>query len=271
MKRKDVFVSAIKGIITGITTWINNMSVASVILSLNSYENVIKGLSNSKNKKNQELWYVTIPLLFSICLGLLGGHKLMNMFLKRYQLQTIILFIGLFIGGIKVVFTKKKLNLNKKNIYIPIVIILISVLFIILTNNKSITVENNIIKTIVLGLLAGISILLPGTSILSSKINCNYTTIINSLTNITKNKNSLTIILFLIVVLITILLISKIIAKLINKNKNNLYISLCSLIVVSIIILISEIKPTTLNFVNVFTSILAFLWGYIFAKNVERE
>ena len=57
--------------------------------------------------------------------------------------------------------------------------------------------------------------------------------------------------------------------KAIDLNKNNTYIALCSCMIISIVLLIIEIKPVAINFVSVFTSILAFLWGYIFAKNVK--
>lgn len=271
MKKKDVFVSTIKGLIAGIALWINNMSIASIILSTNSYDHVVEGLSNVRKKNNKDLWYVTVPLLIGICIGLLAGHHTISFFLKKWQLQTIILFVGLFVGGIRVIFAKQKLDLNRKNIFIPIIVLFIAIMWIIFMKNKSFDIENNILYALILGLISGISILVPGMSVVTSNIKHGYATMIKILNNLVSLNDCIVLIVFTIVCIMTLILFSKIVKLSINKNKNNTYIALCSCILANVIILIAGIKPVTINFLNIFTSILAFLWGYLFAKNVERE
>lgn len=271
MKKKDVFVSTIKGLITGIVSWVNNMSIASMILSVSSYEHVIDSFSNIRKKNNKDLWYVTIPILLGICFGLLAGYHLISFLLKRCQLQTIILFVGLFVGGIRVLFAKQKLILNKKNIFVSIMIITIGIVLIVFLKNINLAIKNNFLNSMVLGFITGISILIPGVSAITSNIKNGYTPIIDSLKHISLFKHFIIVIVFIIVCIITLVLLAKVIKVLMNKNKNNTYIALCSCMIISIVLLIIEIKPVAINFVSVFTSILAFLWGYIFAKNVERE
>ena len=71
--------------------------------------------------------------------------------------------------------------------------------------------------------------------------------------------------------------------KIIIRNKNEKiyyliikYQKISSLIflggiLASISVLILSIGKFTLNFVNIFTSILTFLWGFILIKNLEKE
>lgn len=271
MKKKDVFVSTIKGFITGIVSWINNMSIASMILSVSSYNHVVDSFSDIRKKDNKDLWCVTIPILLGICFGLLAGYHLISFLLKNCQLQTIILCVGLFIGGIRVLFTKQKLCLNKKNLLLSIIIITVGIVFIAFFNDKHFVIQNSILNALVLGIITGVSVLIPGVSAISSNIKNGYNPIIDSLRHIFIFKNCTIIIVFILVCIITLILLAKAIKVLMNKNSNNTYIALCSCMLISIVLLIIEIRSVTFNFVNIFTSILAFLWGYLFAKNVERE
>lgn len=273
MKRKDVFVSTIKGLITGIVSWVNGISVATMLLSVSSYNDFLNGLSNIniKKKDNKLLWYVTIPIIIGICLGLLAGFHLVIFFWNKYQLQTIILFVGLFIGGIRIVYNKQKLSLNKKSIFIPVSILIVSILLIFYMNNINITIKNSILSTAILGIITGISFLIPGASASAKHINNGYNELLNAIKHINSVNNCVLIIIFVIVCLLVLILLSKIIKRLIDKNKNNSYLALCTLMIVNIILLIIQIKPFSITFINIFTSILAFLWGFIFAKNVERE
>ena len=270
MKKKDVFVSTIKGIITGISLWINNISIGSMLFSASSYENVIKGYSNINKKNNKELWYVCIPIMIGICLGLLGGFDLISYFYKKYNLQTNMLFIGFFIGGIRTIAKSQKLHINKKNAFIPLIIITISMMLITLLESQTITIKNNLLNTLVIGIITGISVLIPSFTTLITNIKGGYSNVLNAL-KISSLNDILIILIFLLSFTLIIVIIAKIIKLLLDKNKNNTYIAISSFVLLNAVILALQIKSFNISFVNIFTSILAFLWGYIFAKNVERE
>ena len=270
MKKKDVFVTTIKGLITGISLWISNISIASMLFSASSYNNVVNGFS-SINKKNKELWYVAIPFIIAICFGLLAGFHLIDYFINKFQFQTIMLFIGFFIGGIVVVLKNNKIHFSKHNLFIPLIVVTLSLLFITFLSDDVLIIKNKLLQSSLIGLISGISVLIPSFSYLTHNISGKYEVVLNSLKHFNSFNDFLVIFLFVVVFIISLLLISRIIKKLLLINKNNLYLFIASLVLVNVIILILTIKPFTINFVTIFTSILAFLWGYIFAKNVEKE
>lgn len=270
MKKKDVFVSTIKGLITGISLWINNISIGSMLFSASSYDSLVKGFSNIRKKDNKDLWYICIPIIIGICLGLLAGFNLISYCLNKYQLQANILFIGFFIGGIRVISKKKKLRLDKKNTFIPLIVITISMILIIVLENRMFLIKNNLLNTTCLGIITGISLFIPSFTSFTSNIQNGYKVVIKAL-KLSSLNDVLLIIVFVITFILIVLLLAKLMNALLKKNENNTYLIISSLVLVNVIILIMQIKPFTINFVNIFTSVLAFLWGYIFAKNVERE
>src|SRR5699024_5280895 len=90
-------------------------------------------------------------------------------------------------------------------------------------------------------------------------------------TNVFSLDNILAIIVFILILIIAIILLAKFIYYLIGKYKNLSYLVLLGGISSSIVILILEIGKFTISFVNIFASILTFLWGYILIKNLEKE
>lgn len=271
MKTKDIFVSTIKGIITGIATLIPSISPAAIILSISAYDNLIEGISNIGNKNNKKLSYVAIPLIIGMIIGLIVGSHLVNYFFTNFKTQTILLFVGLILGGIRVIKEKKKLSYNKKDLFTSTIILLLSIILIIIFKDKTLTLKNNeIINILLTPFIIGLSLIIPGLSLFTIHIEKGYTNLLNIFKSINSIHNILLIIISIAVLTITVILITKIINKLIKKYQKT-YQILCNLMLISIIVLISQIGKINLNFVTIFTSILSLLWGYIFAKNVERE
>ena len=272
MERKDIFVSTIKGIITGIASLIPGVSTASVVLSVSAYDSFIESIHNISRKDNKVMLFVTIPLIIGLFLGLIGGLHLIDYFWNKFRPQTIFLFVGLVLGGIRVVFVKQKLNFNKKVAFVFIVIgVLFAGMYYFSKNITILAKTDSLSNIIILGIITGFAILVPGVSLITLKVRNNYIYIIELLKHFTNSSNIVNLLVFIVVTMITIFIISKTIYKLTNGNRKNSYIVLCSLMFASVIISLLQLNKFTFNFVTIFTSLLAFLWGFIFAKNVERE
>lgn len=269
MEKKDGFLSTIKGFITGIATLIPGISPASIVLSLNSYDDIVESLNKKKDKR---LKLVTIPFIIGIVIGLLSGSHLVDFFYNKYRVQTIMLFTGLVIGGIRVLYSSKKIEISKNNIFIFIIMFILMLgSYFLFRNVEFFEHGNRIINIIVLGVISGISLLIPPISLASIHTVGKYNYLVDAINNLTSFSNIMIVIIFIIVTLIVFVIISKLIYQLFKRNKNRTYISLFSLMFTSVIISIFHIKSITVAFVPIFTSILAFLWGYILAKNIEKE
>lgn len=257
MKKRDSFIYLAKGVITGILSNVKHISPSSLILSLNGYEETVKGISNPKKNKNSFIM-ASIPLLFGIIIGYIAMNSYIDKLWPKYSEQIIFLFIGLLLGGIKVITKKQKLKFDKKNIIISVLVLIIGITLLILTKDKTISIKNNTINALISSLLINISLIIPGASIITGKLNIFKT-------------NTITVIIAIITTILVLFALSNIMNYFLKKNKNGTYILLCTLTLLNLIYLIMQIDKFKLGFTNLFTTLLALLWGYIFAKNVEKE
>lgn len=280
MEKKDGFVSIVKGVITGIASLIPGMSPASCITSLSSYDKFIAGISSifKKNKTKQEatenkkiLLLLVLPIMIGIVIGLIAGDHLISYFLGKYKAQTMFLFIGLLVGGFVLIVKKQKTNISKNNLLAFLIsLILVFTLYFIL-NKYTITIPKNIIP-LVGGILTALTLLVPSIS-LSYIYNLldKYDYIVSSALSLSSFKDVLVVLTFVVVFLLSLILIAKIISYLLKHFKSKCYAVICSLIILSVVVVILNIGKFTISFVNIFTTILAFLWGYLLAKNIEKE
>ena len=280
MQKKDGFVSIIKGFITGIASLVPGVSPSSCIVSFSSYENFIKGLSSVlKKEKNKEtkqenkkiLLLVTIPIIIGIIIGLIAGNHLIEYFLGKYRPQTIFLFVGVITGGLILTIKKNKSKKLKATIPTFLITLVISFVIYFILSKQKITIPTIILPT-VSGLLTAIIILIPSISLsyIYSLLD-RYNYIVSSALSLSNIKDVLVVLTFIVVLILSLILIAKLISYLLKKHKEVCYSVICALMILSIVVMILKVGRFTISFVNIFTTILAFLWGYLLAKNVEKE
>ena len=98
-----------------------------------------------------------------------------------------------------------------------------------------------------------------------------YNYIVSSALSLSNIKDVLVVLTFIVVLILSLILIAKLISYLLKKHKEVCYSVICALMILSIVVMILKVGRFTISFVNIFTTILAFLWGYLLAKNVEKE
>ncbi len=273
MKKKESFLSFVKGAITGIGTLLPGISSGALLVSLSTYENFVESLRNIFKKNNKGLYLVVIPLILGLIAGLIGGVHLTSYFLEKFRPQTVFLFIGLIAGGYMLTIRKHKIKARKKSALLFLTVFIVTILlYIFCLDNISIGSGSSIFSLILSGILTGLAILVPGLAASNLyQFLGNYEYILSSLKNISSVSNFITVLIFIITILVTIILLARLIYYLLKKHKEISYIVIAALLASSVVLAILELDKFTINFVNIFTSILTFLWGYIFAKNVEKE
>ena len=102
-----------------------------------------------------------------------------------------------------------------------------------------------------------------------------YEKIMATISHLTTFKNIgqdlIIITVFGIGVLLGILFMAKLITKLIEKNEVRTYFAIMGFVLSSIVVLLIEIGNFKFNFTNIATSILAFLWGYLLSRAIDKE
>ena len=260
MKLKDSFLSLIKGGILGIASLVPGVSLGSNLLAVGVYEHITEAISNLFKKNNKKLFLVVIPLIIGLTAGTLAGFKLVRYCIENFQMPTIFLFVGFLFGALKLIAKKKDNIFSWKNVIITIGCgLLLFCIQFFLFENIALSNFQNILGVVLLSFMTGLFIFVPSFSGLDAIFSAVF-----------KLSSPLETLLFFIILILIIIALAKILYFLISKKTLAMYLFLSGGLIASIINLLFKVN-FTFDFVNIFTSILAFLWGYILVKNLEKE
>ncbi len=254
----------LKGFIIGIAKILPGVSGSMLAISLNVYERLLGIIADIKTTTKKEFKF-----LFSILTGALVGISFLSgsvkWFLNNFYFPTMLLFIGLIIGGLpEIVNIIKNKWKNKKNI---IIFILSFTFSYILANLGTINIKNinNILMYFLLGLIEAFSSIIPGISGTAIYISLGvYETILDFFSNIFNFHYFKFGIFFTIGLLSGIIIIAKTITYLLKKYKLETYYAIFGFMISSIIIMIKESVANISNKVINGLTTLEILCGFIF-------
>ena len=280
MRPKDCLILFIKGFILGVANVIPGVSGGTLAVSLGLYERVLECVTTLFKKFKENLTFI-MPIALGIGVAILSISKLVTYALTNFKAQTIFLFVGLIFGGISLIMKKVKGQKSFFNICVLcIVFIFVLGLNFVKTDTFSISFTNmNIIDYVLLalvGFIASSAMVIPGISgSFVLMVFGYYEKIMATISHLTTFKNIgqdlIIITVFGIGVLLGILFMAKLITKLIEKNEVRTYFAIMGFVLSSIVVLLIEIGNFKFNFTNIATSILAFLWGYLLSRAIDKE
>lgn len=280
MRPKDCLILFIKGFILGVANVIPGVSGGTLAVSLGLYERVLECVTTLFKKFKENLTFI-MPIALGIGVAILSTSKLVTYALTNFKAQTIFLFVGLIFGGISLIMKKVKGQKSFFNICVLcIVFIFVLGLNFVKTDTFSISFTNmNIIDYVLLalvGFIASSAMVIPGISgSFVLMVFGYYEKIMATISHLTTFKNIgqdlIIITVFGIGVLLGILFMAKLITKLIEKNEVRTYFAIMGFVLSSIVVLLIEIGNFKFNLTNIATSILAFLWGYLLSRAIDKE
>ncbi len=280
MRPKDCLILFIKGFILGVANVIPGVSGGTLAVSLGLYERVLECVTTLFKKFKENLTFI-MPIALGIGVAILSTSKLVTYALTNFKAQTIFLFVGLIFGGISLIMKKVKGQKSFFNICVLcIVFIFVLGLNFVKTDTFSISFTNmKIIDYVLLalvGFIASSAMVIPGISgSFVLMVFGYYEKIMATISHLTTFKNIgqdlIIITVFGIGVLLGILFMAKLITKLIEKNEVRTYFAIMGFVLSSIVVLLIEIGNFKFNFTNIATSILAFLWGYLLSRAIDKE
>lgn len=280
MRPKDCLILFIKGFILGVANVIPGVSGGTLAVSLGLYERGLECVTTLFKKFKENLTFI-MPIALGIVVAILSTSKLVTYALTNFKAQTIFLFVGLIFGGISLIMKKVKGQKSFFNICVLcIVFIFVLGLNFVKTDTFSISFTNmKIIDYVLLalvGFIASSAMVIPGISgSFVLMVFGYYEKIMATISHLTTFKNIgqdlIIITVFGIGVLLGILFMAKLITKLIEKNEVRTYFAIMGFVLSSIVVLLIEIGNFKFNFTNIATSILAFLWGYLLSRAIDKE
>ena len=239
----------LKGFIIGIAKIIPGVSGALIAISFGIYEKAIKAISNFfENPINNFLFLFPIGLGVLLSISLTSG--LILYFINNYYFPTILLFIGLIMGGIPSLIDN--INIKKvKFIHILILTLSFSTVFLIsLVNGQHFFVETsneliNFLLFFMIGFIDALTMIIPGISgtAVMMLLGC-YDTLLQFLSNlisieaILSNFNN--VLGYSLGIVLCVIILSKVMTYLFDKKKEYMYCGILGFTLSSVLSLFFE-------------------------------
>lgn len=265
----------LKGMIIGIANIIPGVSGGTLMITLGLYEEIINTISHFfKNfKKNLKL---IIPLGMGMVLSILLLSKLISVCLENYPFPTTMLFIGLILGGIPLIW--KKTSSAKKNVgnwLVFLITFAIVVIFAFLKSGDYVIDLNSLtivgyITLFIIGMVSAATMVIPGISgSFVLMLLGYYEPIVNTIKNLTNfslfTHNFLILAPFGIGIIVGIVLVAKLIEYLLNKYPVKTYYGVLGFVLASLVAIIKPILGINPSILELVISVLLVVGGGIVA------
>lgn len=268
---------AVKGFIIGVANIIPGVSGGTLAITLGIYEKLIGIISHFFKNIKENIKFL-LPIIIGAVLSILILSNVISYSLEEFPLPTTLLFIGLILGGLPMLFGKIKKG-PKKGRQINLLIFLITFSIVAIfgfmnTGNAAVDLSNlNLIDYILLfivGMIAAATMIIPGISGSFMLMLLGYykpiIDTIKTLSNFNDIGHCLTILIpFGIGVVVGIVLIAKIIEILLEKFPIKTYYGIIGFVLASIITIFIPLTKVAVTVPSVIVGIILLLLGGVVA------
>ena len=272
---KDNLLIMLKGFVLGIANIIPGVSGGTLAITLGIYEKLIETISHFKSKIKENFKFLLF-LVLGIGISLLVCSNIVSFCLDKYPFATILLFIGIIIGGVPKLLKKVKNTFNISNLIIFLITFALVMLMTFLSvKDNSVSLESlNAIKIIILffsGFIASASMLLPGISgsFVLMLIGF-YEPIINSIKDLTRFNNLTHNIIILtsmgIGIIVGIIVAAKVIEWLLKKYEVKTYYGILGFVIASIISIFITALSYSVGIIQVMVGVILLIIGIMISR-----
>ncbi len=247
-----------KGFLIGLGKIIPGVSGGMLAISLGIYEKSIRAISDFFQDIKNNFKFLLI-LGIGITSSIVLGSNIIKYFLNNHYLPTMLLFIGIIIGGIPSLYFKIKNNFSYKQfflVFIPIIL-----LFTFSLNDVYVNIDtNNKINVFLLGILDSITMIIPGISgtAILMLLNC-YDEIIEAISIVNLN----IVIPFFFGIVIGSIAVIKMVAYFLKNHEISSYFVIFGLAVLSILLLLFQLFQDSYSLFEVLNGVLFMILGII--------
>lgn len=281
---KEKLILFIKGIVLGVAFVIPGVSGGTLAVLLGIYEELIEAASNFyKNMVNFKKYFMyLLPIGLGIIFSVAVFAKLIKFGLEKSPIITILIFLGMIIGGIPALVRNvkgTKINLKDMTLMLVGLIIVISMLIFHKSNSNVVLTNMSItgyITLLLVGAIAAVTMVVPGISgSFTLMLIGYYEPILNLVNDITSFKNLgpnlILIFIFMLGVFIGIIFISKIIEWCLKHYKRETYYAIIGFVLSSIISVIYEVSKFPFNLTHLIIGIVLLVINTVLVYKVFDE
>lgn len=281
---KEKLVLFLKGIVLGVAFVIPGVSGGTLAVLMGIYEQLIEASSNFyKSIDNFKKYFMyLLPIGLGIVFSVGVFAKIIKYGLDKAPIITILIFLGMIIGGIPSLARNvkgTKINLKDMTLMLVGLIIVITMMLFHKSNSNVVLTNMNYIGYITLflvGMIAAVTMVVPGISgSFTLMLLGYYEPVINLVNDITslKNLNTNLILMgvFLLGVFLGIIFISKIIEWCLKHYKRETYYCIIGFVLSSVISVIYEVCKFPFNLTHLIIGIVLLIINTIFVYKVFDE
>ena len=273
---KEKLILILKGIIIGAGKIIPGVSGGMLAITLNVYDKGIKAISDFfKDIKGNLTFLCTIGI--GILISIISVSKVIKYSLDLYYLPTMLLFIGLIIGGIPSIIETAKQEKSLKNITIMIVpfILIFLLQFTNNTFNTSTSKEVSFIPLVLIGVLDAITMIIPGISGTAILMMLGYydmvITSFSTLTDFSLISYNLSILIpFGIGMVLGTIVLTKIINYFLENHRISSYYAITGFALSSVLLLLTQTFQNNYTIFEVIISLILLVIGYILSRRLDK-
>ena len=153
----------LKGIAVGVGGIAPGLSGSVMLVIFGLYEKTVEAIGTIFKDLKKNILFL-VPLFMGFGVGILAFSKVVDYFLKSFELYTRFVFFGLVLGTIPLFYKEvKKKDFKNKNYFIIAGAFLLGILLFTFNKNLFPTVTNpNLFQSIVLGFSVACSTIIPG-------------------------------------------------------------------------------------------------------------
>lgn len=274
-------INILKGIVIGIANAIPGVSGGTIAVTMGIYDKIIHAVNNLI-KKFKESMKLLIPIGIGAVLGIVGLSFVIKFCFERFPLQTNLLFVGLILGGLPMMWGKvkgKKVGFGHIICFAVFFIAIVAFSLVKASGTATITTDFiGIIKLFSVGVIAAATMIIPGVSgSMILMLLGYYYPILGAVSGFVKavlalNFNEAFGFMAILVpagigMIVGIVVLAKLIELAFKKIPEHTHWSIIGLIAASpIAILIINLPSVTVDLVSVLTGILTLAIGFITAK-----
>ena len=272
---KDKILLVLKGMIIGLANIIPGVSGGTLMITLGLYEEIIETISHFFKNFKKNLKFI-IPLAIGMVLAILILSKVISLCLDKYPFSTTMLFIGLIIGGIPLIW--RRTSAAKKNVSNWLVFLItfaIVVTFAFLKSGDSVVDLNSLnpigyITLFIVGMVASATMVIPGISGSFVLMMLGYyEPIVNTIKDLTKfdllGHNLLILIPFGLGIIVGIVLVARLIEYLLKKYPVKTYYGVLGFVLASLVSIAKPLFGISPTILEVIISIILVIAGGLVA------
>ena len=276
-KEDSALITFLKGFVIGFGI-IFPISSSVLAMTMGIYERIIKIINNffSSFKENKKfiIFFALGVVASAICCCLL-----LNITLNKFPVATLLFFVGLILGGVKMIVQKTEKKYSVANILCTVIGALILIGISLLGSKEGVSISTDLagyLKLFGVGIVAAGTMIIPGVSGSAILVILGYYTPLLNIISETVHFNNLNPNIFIIIVfgigmLIGIIAVSKLMEYLLEKHKIKTYFAIVGFVfasIVNIIILIFGYKIKVAEFI---VGMVLLLIGYVLSAKYLKE